>query len=648
MTVPDENPQSLDGTEQQLRARRLVQIASVTIAGLLIVLVRALQNPGTSSVAVILALGIATMLLCLYLNRRGSTSAANLLLVVALTTMVAALLWRGEGLRDSALLTLPAVLIVGALLVSPRHFVSLAVAMVLLGAGIALATHFGLRQDAPQDHLVNRAIDTTIILSISAFAVWVMIGDLHRHLTRLAVQLARLRHSQESLTYLSQHDTLTQLPNRILGRSRIEQGLALARRNERQVAILFVDLDNFKSVNDAFGHTVGDEFLRQAARRLQSLVRQSDVVSRQGGDEFLIGLTDLAPGENVGMVATKILARMAEKYTFGDAEIVSSCSIGIATYPADGPDFETLLRNADISAGYAKESGRNLFRFYEESMNTRLQENLLLIAGLRNALACEEFVLHYQPVVDVRSGRMVAAEALIRWNSPEMGLVAPGRFISAAERSGLIVDIGRWMLKEACRQMVAWRHEGHPAFVLAVNLSPVEFQRGNIESVIASILQSSGMDPTCLELELTESTLVQDSEKFMDSLKKLKALGVRIAIDDFGTGYSNLSYLQRFSIDKLKIDQSFVRELLAGPQQQAIVSAIIQIATSLKLSTTAEGIEDEATRSRLVELGCEQGQGYLFARPMPAQAFAAWRTQNGALSGAAAGAMPATSATIQT
>ncbi|MBP9930870.1 MAG: EAL domain-containing protein [Rhodoferax sp.] len=647
MTEPAQRQQSLDGLEQALRARRLVQIATVTITGLVIVLVRSLLEPSPTTATAILTLAIATMLLCVYLNHRGSTNAANLLLLVALTTMAAALLWRGEGLRDSAMLTLPALLIVGALLVSPRHFVLLAVTMLLLGTGIAVATHFGLRQDAAPDRLLNRALDTTVILAISAFAVWAMIGDLHRHLTRLGVQLTRLRQSQESLTYLSQHDVLTQLPNRILGRSRIEQGLAHAQRNRRQIAVLFVDLDNFKSINDAFGHTVGDEFLREAARRLQSSVRQSDVVSRQGGDEFLIGLTDLAQGEHVGTVAAKILARMAETYKVGEAEIASSCSIGIATYPSDGPDFETLLRNADISAGYAKDAGRNLFRFYEESMNTRLQENLLLVAGLRNALARDEFVLHYQPVVDIRSGRMVAAEALVRWNSPELGLVAPGLFIGAAERSGLIVDIGRWVLQEACRQMAAWRRDGHPAFVLAVNLSPVEFHRGNIESAIASILQSSEIDPAYLELELTESTLIQDSEKFMLSLKKLKALGVRIAIDDFGTGYSNLSYLQRFSVDKIKIDQSFVRELLAGPQQQAIVSAIIQIAASLKLTTTAEGIETEEIRQRLAELGCELGQGYLFARPMPAQAFMAWRAQNSADSNPLPVAKPVASAIIR-
>jgi diguanylate cyclase len=648
MNPPAASTKALEESEQQLRARRLVQIASVTIAGLLIVCVRALMHPDTLSAAAILAIGIATMLLCLYLNHRGSTNTASNLLVVALTIMAAALLWRGEGLRDSAVLALPAVLMLGALLVSPRHFVWLGASMVLIGAGVSAATYFGLRQDAPADHLLNRATDTIIILLICAFAVWVMIGDLHRHLNGLDVQLARLRQSQDSLTYLSQHDALTQLPNRILGRSRIEQALAHAQRNKRSIAVLFVDLDNFKSVNDAFGHTVGDEFLRQAAQRLQSSVRQSDIVNRQGGDEFLIGLIDLPRGDQVDAVATKILARMAESYHFGDAEVVSSCSIGIATYPADGTDFETLLRNADFAAGHAKEAGRNLFRLFDASMNSRLQESLQLVAGLRNALAREEFVLHYQPVVDIRSGKMVAAEALIRWDSPQHGLVAPGRFIGVAERSGLIVDIGRWVLQEACRQMVAWRREGHPAFVLAVNLSPVELQRGNIESVIAGILESSGMDPACLELELTESTLIRDSDKFMASLKKLKALGLRVAIDDFGTGYSNLSYLQRFSIDKLKIDQSFVRELLAGPQQQAIVSAIIQIAASLKLSTTAEGIEDEATRSRLVDLGCEQGQGYLFARPMPAQAFTAWRTQNHAFSAAAAGTVPATSAIIQT
>ena len=566
--------------------------------------------------------GITTMLLCQSMNRRGATDGANLLLVLSLAGMVSMLMWNGEGLRDSALLALPAVLISAGLLIRPTHVVRLLLAMLALVALLLAATQLGLRADKPPDALANRALDTAIILLISGFALWVLVGDLHKALGRLSVQIVQYEQSQENLTYLSHHDALTQLPNRLLGRSRIEQAMAHARRNGSQVALLFVDLDNFKTINDSLGHTAGDDFLGQVAQRLRETVRQTDVVARQGGDEFLIGITDVRQADMVGTVAQKVLERMGELFVVRGTEISSSCSIGIAVYPQNGDDFETLLRNADISVYHAKDAGRNMFRFYDASMNTRMQEDLQLVAGLRSALAHHEFVLHYQPVVDLPTGRMVAAEALVRWRRSDGTLVPPGLFIPAAEKSGLIVDIGAWVLREACRQTVAWRAAGHPPFVIAVNLSPVQFRRGTMESVIRSALEESGLAPELLELEVTESTLIQDSEKFIVALQRLKSLGIRISIDDFGTGYSNLSYLQRFSIDKLKIDQSFVRRLLEGPQERAIVSAIIQIARSLNLTTTAEGIEDTATREQLAALGCAQGQGYLFSRPLDADAFA--------------------------
>ena len=621
MSDISEDSSTLERTEAAVRARRLVQISGLTMAGMGVIAVRAMTYQRWLEVAA-LAAGIVTLLLCQAMNRRGATEAANLLLVVALTVMVSLLMWNGEGLRDSALLAFPAVLIVAGLLTRPRHVVRLVIAMLLVVATLTFATLNGWRQDRVPDALIDRAVDVLIILMISGFAVWVIVGDLHRGLARLKVQLERYRLSQENLTYLSHHDTLTQLPNRILGRSRIEQALANAHRNGGHVALLFVDLDNFKSINDSLGHTAGDDFLKQVAQRLTNSVRQTDVVSRQGGDEFLIGITDVAQGDAISTVASKILQRVSDVFVVHGTEISSSCSIGVAVYPQNGKDFETLLRHADISVYHAKDAGRNLFRFYDESMNTRMQENLLLIAGLRSAIAQDEFVLHYQPIVDIHSGNLLGAEALIRWQSPEHGLVPPGEFIAAAEKAGLIVDIGAWVIHEACRQAMAWQSAGHPPFVIAVNLSPVQFARGNVEGILSQALAKSGLDAQYLELELTESTLIQDSEKFILSLQKLKELGVRISIDDFGTGYSNLSYLQRFSIDKLKIDQSFVRRLLQGPQELAIVSAIIQIARSLNLTTTAEGIEDQTTRDKLAEIGCHQGQGYLFARPLPAAEFA--------------------------
>jgi diguanylate cyclase (GGDEF)-like protein len=613
---------SVDAEEKALRSRRLVQISSLTILGLAVLAARALLAARWAEAA-IMGAGITMMLLCQSMNRRGATEPANLMLILTLTAMVSMLMWRGEGLRDSALLAFPAVLISAGLLIRPAHVPRLLAAMFIVVAGLLAGTLLGYRTDRAPDALLDRAVDVAIILTISGFAVWVMVGDLHRALVGLNDKVHQYERVQQNLTSLSHLDPLTELPNRILGRSRMEQAIANAQRNGGHVALLFVDLDNFKAINDSLGHTAGDDFLKQVAQRLLAAVRHNDVVCRHGGDEFLIGVTDVAQGDVVASVAGKVLACMGERFMVRGTEISSSCSIGIALYPDNGTDFETLLRNADISVYHAKDAGRNLFRFYDASMNTRMQENLQLVAGLRQGLARNEFVLHYQPVVDIHTGRMVGAEALIRWHSAEGGLVAPGQFIPAAEKSGLIVEIGEWVIREACRQMVVWQRAGHPAFVLAVNLSPVQFRRGNMESVIGSALSDTGLAPGCLELEVTESTLIQDSEKFIVSLQKLKSLGIRISIDDFGTGYSNLSYLQRFSIDKLKIDQSFVRRLLDGPQELAIVSAIIQIARSLDLTTTAEGIEDQATLEQLAGLGCTQGQGYLFAKPMPAAEFEA-------------------------
>ncbi|MEO7937577.1 MAG: EAL domain-containing protein [Burkholderiaceae bacterium] len=613
----------LDAAQANLRSRRVVQIASLVIIVMTIIAGRALLL-GNLAQVYMLGLGISSLIVCVVLKRRGHTDAANLLLILALGVMISGRMWRGDGLHDSALLAFPALLVCAGVLLRPRQFVSLAIAMVLVAIGIEVSTQMGWRTDGTADRLTNRVVDTTIILVITGFAVWVMIGDLQRILRHLRVQVVRYRESQENLTYVSQHDALTQLPNRLLGRSRIEQALAQARRNGRHVALMFVDLDNFKAVNDSLGHTAGDEFLRRVGQRLKTAVRQADIVSRQGGDEFLIGITDMVAGESITTVADKLLKVVNAPLAIAGVELTGSCSIGIALYPNDGADFETLLRNADISVGHAKDAGRNMFRLYDPSMHTQLQQNLQLVAGLRQALALQEFELHYQPVVDFQSGAMVGAEALVRWNRPGHGQVPPAEFVPAAERSGLIVELGEWVLHQACKQMVSWTARGMPSFTLAVNLSPVQFRRGNVEGMVASALSASGLDPALLELELTESTLIQDSELFIMSLQKLKALGVSIAIDDFGTGYSNLSYLQKFAIDKLKIDQSFVRELMHGPQEQAIVSAIIQIARSLRLTTTAEGIENETIRQKLAELGCLQGQGYLFARPMPAAQFEEW------------------------
>jgi EAL domain-containing protein (putative c-di-GMP-specific phosphodiesterase class I) len=313
-------------------------------------------------------------------------------------------------------------------------------------------------------------------------------------------------------------------------------------------------------------------------------------------------------------------------------EVITSCTIGIAVYPKDGEVFDTLLSHADMAMYAAKEMGRNTFLFYDESLNIRFQENLKLISGLRNALIQNEFVLHYQPVFDMADGKIIGAEALVRWLHPEMGLLYPTEFIPAAEKSGLILGIGEWVIAQTCKQMKEWQSDGIAPAVMAVNLSPVQFKRGNIADVIGKALIRTGLQPNCLEFELTESTVIEDPEDFMVKLQELKRLGVKIAIDDFGTGYSNLAYLQRFSVDKLKIDQSFVKQLQNGPQDRAIVTAIIQLAKSLNLKVVAEGIEDHTTYQLLADLQCHYGQGYWLCRPQAAQEFIALVKSQAALS----------------
>ena len=614
-------PTRIDSYEQALRARRLVQIARLVMAAQVVTAAIYISH---RQWGVVIALSIAALLsaACLALSRRGRAHLGAAILLASLTLLSSALMWISEGLHDVALMTYPVILIMAGLLGTKRYFFFLLAGMLGFVSWLALATYvWHTRFDGRLAGGVSLWRDTTVILLVSAAAVWIVIDDMQTALARLREQIGKFDESQAHLAYLAKHDVLTGLPNRALGHDRIEQALGQAARRKNVLALLFVDLDNFKSVNDMLGHTTGDDFLREVALRLTQSVRKSDVVSRHGGDEFLIALVDIASADDASNVATAILANLARPFFVKDTELSCTGSIGIALYPQDGADYDTLLRQSDIAMYSAKDSGRNAWRFFDVAMQAHLQQGLLLVAGLRTALARHEFELHYQPVIDLVSGRLLGAEALIRWRRPESGLVMPGMFIDAAERSGLIVDIGAWVLEEACRQLVEWQRAGCGEFTMAVNLSVVQFRRGNVDAVVQGVLERTGLRAGCLELELTESTLVDDADAFILALQRLKALGVRLSIDDFGTGYSNLSYLQRFSVDKLKVDRSFIVRLDNSPQDRAIVDAIVQIARSLDLVVTAEGIEDASVVQTLIEMGCAQGQGYLFGKPQPAAEF---------------------------
>ena len=444
------------------------------------------------------------------------------------------------------------------------------------------------------------------------------IGEVVENFNQLVLWRRVAEHQME---FLAHHDTLTGLPNRLLVQDRFEQAKAYADRAKLKVALLFLDLDNFKTINDSLGHTVGDALLKQIASRLGECVRDTDTISRQGGDEFLIVLPDLHDADAIAPVLAKIMEHLQQPFHAEGHELSTSVSIGIAIYPDDGSDFDTLLKKADMAMYRAKDAGGNTYSFFDEQMNVEAVENLAMRNGLKRAVARGEFVLHYQPQINLSDGVVVGAEALIRWNHPEFGMIPPARFIPVAEESGLIVPIGEWVMREACRQAMVWKQAGLPRLTMAVNLSAVQFTRGDLELAVINALEESGFDPNHLELELTESILIHNTESVLATVKRLKLLGVKLSIDDFGTGYSSLSYLKRFAVDKLKIDQSFIRDLATDPDDAAIIRAIIQMAHGLNLTTIAEGVENAGMLEQLRIFHCDEAQGYHFARPMPAQEF---------------------------
>ena len=612
-----------DPLEHRLKARRLLQIANVLFGVLLLIGAQSLLAGHWLNTSLVAA---ALLLVALgrYLNRRGAVTASINLVICSLTALVTLSLWFSQGLYSGGLLAYPAILIVTGMVAGLRLFLAVLLSMLLAVALMTYAALSGLQSFEPLPLGLGRMFNVSSILLVCAAAVWLLASDLRKTLLRLRREIRRVQQSEANFAHLAQHDALTNLPNRVLIRDRMEQAIAQARRYQKRVALLFLDLDNFKTINDSLGHGTGDELLKAVAQRLQASVRDMDSVSRLGGDEFLIVVADVDSLAAVSAVARQVQEKLAHPFVLKGMQVVSTLSIGIALYPEDGEDFDTLLKHADVAMYQAKSSGRNAFCFFDAQLNDASHERLTLELDLRQALRRNELLLHYQPIVELASGRLLAVEALIRWRHPLQGMIGPERFIPLAEQSGLIVEIGEWVLQEACRQAMLWQAAGLMPFVVSVNLSAVQFRRGDMEALVRKVLGSTGLPAERLELELTESILLQDSQAFIDLLGRLKALGVGLSIDDFGTGYSSLAYLQRFQVNKLKIDQSFVRNLQGNPQDQAIVTAIIQMAKSLQLLTTAEGIEDETTRALLAGLGCDQGQGYLFAEPLTAQALAAF------------------------
>lgn len=440
----------------------------------------------------------------------------------------------------------------------------------------------------------------------------------------LAQDVTEQKKAEQQLRYLAYFDDLTGLPNRTLFNDRLCQAMAAADRHQQLVAVMFMDLDNFKMVNDTLGHEAGNLLLQAVAARLKSSFRDGDTVARLGGDDFAVVLADLSNADDAAQVAQKILAGLKAPFSISGSELFATLSIGITLYPFDGGSIPNLLRNADSAMYHAKELGRNNFQFYSAEMTARVEKRMVLETGLRHALECGQFLLHYQPQLDISTGKIIGMEALIRWQHPEKGMVSPAEFIPVAEETGLIMPIGEWVLRTACAQAKAWQDQGLPDLVIAVNLSSRQFKQGDLSRLVRGILEETGLDPQHLELEITESLLIDGADTVILSiLQELKRMGVTLAVDDFGTGYSSLSYLKRFPIDKLKIDQSFVRGITSDPDDASLVKAIIAIARSLRLTVIAEGVETEGHLNYLRRHDCDHMQGYYFSRPLPAGEFAA-------------------------
>ncbi|WP_051181734.1 EAL domain-containing protein [Thermithiobacillus tepidarius DSM 3134] len=447
------------------------------------------------------------------------------------------------------------------------------------------------------------------------------------HFVAIQEDISARKQAEAHIRHLAHHDGLTGLPNRLLFQDRLQQGIARAKRSEQMLALLFLDLDHFKLINDTLGHHVGDLLLQAVAERLRSCVREGDTVARLGGDEFTVILPDMSQVRDAALVARKILEALSRPFQLGERKVFVTSSVGITFYPEDGQSTDDLLKHADTAMYRAKERGRNNYQFYTPDMNAQTLQRLSLENGLRHALERREFLLFYQPQVELESGRITGVEALLRWQHPEFGLLAPAQFMAVAEESGLIVPIGEWVLHNACAQMQDWRAVGLPALRMAVNLSAHQFKRGNLVALVEETLKATGADPEWLELELTEDLLACSGDEILAALRALRQRGVRISLDDFGSGQASLSCLKHFPVDVLKIDPAFVRNLGTDASDAGIVRAIIDLGHSLGRKILAEGVETEAQLHWLQEYGCDAYQGFFFSQPLPAADFAALMCQ---------------------
>lgn len=603
------------------QAKRLIQIYWAIELTLVLVCIQRLYLGHFFQAFLTVAVG--AILIGVYrLAKQKRVLAAATFLLSILTIFVTYFMWSNAGIYDEVLLAYPCILIMAAMMGDKKLFIGLIVFMSISVALNGISNHQAWYVNETVSVNVDSAILVLLIIWLISYTIWVMSSDFNALLNKLSHENTAVVNSKKKIEKLLHHDILTGLPNRMMAQEIFTHSLSKARRTDTGVCLMFIDLDNFKLINDGLGHQAGDALLIELSQRFKECVRDTDYVCRFAGDEFVIILESVKTDTQLARIAQSITASIQAPFYYQSNEIMCSCSIGISVTPNDALDFDTMVQNADTAMYHSKSIGGNSFHFFDPVMDNQNHDYLNVVADLRKALKEDQFVLHFQPQFDLISNKIMGAEALIRWNHPQKGLIFPDFFIPQAEKSGLIIEIGEWVLASACQTCKTWVDLGFEDFSMAVNVSSQQFKRGNLSNTVETLLTKYDLAANHLEIEMTESLLIENSNELKETVRYLNNLGVTFSIDDFGTGYSNLSYLKEFEIEVLKIDRSFMKDIEQNSKNRALVSAIIQMAKSLSLKTVAEGIENKEIAAMLSQLECDYGQGYHWSKPICEAEFA--------------------------
>lgn len=597
------------------QAKHLLQIIWAVQVTIVLVLAQRLFL-GQYSKAIILFCVFITLFGVLILAKKGMVDIAASALLIVVTLCITYFMWTNGGIYDEVVFAYPCILIMAAMLGIRCLFCGL---LAFIAGSITLngvLNSYGIFVNEHSSPGIHSGILITLLLLVTGYIISVMAKDFRTILTQLDNENKTVVKSRDEIELMLRHDILTSLPNRLMATEFFKSSMAKFDRDNAEIHIMFIDLDDFKLMNDALGHQAGDLLLIEIAARLKSAVRANDLVCRFAGDEFIIIFESLSTPELVARISEDVISSIKKPFYYQGHEFICGCSIGISVAPYDGDNFDELVRNADTAMYHSKSVGGNSFHYFNNDMNTYGHEYLTLITDLRQTIKEGQLFLVYQPKISLAQNKVIGAEALIRWNHPDKGVVFPTHFIEEAEKSGIICEIGEWAIQQACRACSEWIAQGFDDFTVAVNVSSKQFARGDLLNVIESALKAANISGKHLELEMTESLLFDNSETLKNTFKSIQSLGVTFSLDDFGTGYSNLGYLKAFDIASLKIDQSFIYEIEKNPQNKALVKAIIQMARGLELHTVAEGIEDAATAEILLDFQCDIGQGYLWSKPI--------------------------------